>query len=73
MVGDVMRSQLKPGMTRLQVHKLLGKPDSTSEFDMENHREGYGLGFIGSYADPSVLVLQYDVSGKLKEVTVIET
>ena len=74
MVGDVMRRHLKPGMTCPQVHQLLGKPDSTSQFDTENHREGYGLGHIGAFGiDPSILVLQYDASGKLKEAHVIET
>ncbi len=74
MVSDVMHRYLKPGMSRQQVRELLGKPDSTSQFDTENHREGYGLGHIGAFGiDPSILVLQYDVSGKLKEAHVIET
>lgn len=74
MVNDLMDNYLKPGMTRTQVHQLLGEPDSTSEFDAENHREGFGLGHIGPFGiDPSVLYLQYDSSEKLKSWSVVET
>lgn len=53
---------------------MLGKPDSTSRYDRENNRDVYGLGHIGSFGiDPSILVLQYDTSGRLKEMNVTET
>jgi outer membrane protein assembly factor BamE (lipoprotein component of BamABCDE complex) len=66
MVGDLIQNHLRRGMPRQQVRQLLGKPDSTSQYDRENHRDVYGLGHIGHFGiDPSILVLQYDASGRL--------
>jgi hypothetical protein len=74
MVSDLMRNHLRLGTSRQQVRQLLGKPDSMSQDDAENNRDVYGLGHIGPFGiDPSILILQYDASGRLKGMEVIET
>lgn len=66
MAEDLQRRLLHKGMTRRQVEAIIGKPDSTSEYDRERGIEDYRLGywsFLGD--DVSDLQVYYDKHGTL--------
>lgn len=72
MVDDLLKTRLKPGMTKSQVYSLLGKPDYQSQVDLSRGIDRYYLGYAKDriQMDPKSLALKYDNGGRLVSIDV---
>lgn len=74
MAEDVRRRLVRVGMTRAELHRLLGPSDNSQADDEEGDVDNYLLGCWGWIAiDPSYLSIHYDESGRLVSTDIWES